>query len=386
MKVLVFGSWISRHKGGSEVRAECIVGALAKAGIAVDFVAAHPSNAFSVVTIDRMRVFYIGSKFTRFHTLMQCWPSKDVNFLQFAELFVSSLILVAMLASKSHYDAIITLNAHFLSVVAEIISRRRRIPLVIDQTQDSIEKTHNPFTVANATRMLRRADVITTSSEYYVKYLASRFGSQLLSKTVVITNWVDSKFFSPGEPTHFSKFEIAKPVILSMGRVDTFPSYIRLSRELTNLGFDHTIIVLGKVVPKVPIKLIANEALHNFVFLGYVPDEALPDVIRIADFCPVFYEQDMLCPPAKIIQLMSTGKVIVSRWFPGIEGILSKDCAILLDATANERDYAKAIVKSYQRKRYLEQIGFRARAKAVNEFSIQRAAEKLDEMLRKITQ
>lgn len=139
---------------------------------------------------------------------------------------------------------------------------------------------------------LQKSDlVVCVSEDTRSRYLAQA-GRQYMSKALVLHNMVEDRF-TPGD-RKAARRRIGlndRKVILTVGRLDNrngykghdriFPVLARLREQ----GQEVCYLIAGDGPDRARLeKLVAQKGLTELVtFLGYVPDEALPDLYRAAD-------------------------------------------------------------------------------------------------------
>lgn len=109
-------------------------------------------------------------------------------------------------------------------------------------------------------------------------------------EVVPISNGIDAHRFSPGNPTSNLREQLGldeRPVILYTGRLDAekqMDVWLRAAAELLQ-SCDVQLLVGGQGADRERLEGLAKElGLQNrVIFFGYLPEDQLPDVYRIAD-------------------------------------------------------------------------------------------------------
>ena len=184
----------------------------------------------------------------------------------------------------------------------------------------------------------------------------------------IVPNGVDDKRFSPTKEKDKikAKFEIKGNVVLYVSRM----SYRKGPHVLLNAFSkieDATLVMVGsgEMLPflKAQAKFLGIE--DRVVFMGYVPDDLLPEIFKMAD---IFVLPSISSEAFGIVVLeaMASGVPVIATNVGGIPEVLKENEAGLLIPPGNELELRKAIQKLLNNEELRKWYGINGR-KAVEE-------------------
>lgn len=270
-----------------------------------------------------------------------------------------------------------------LALYGSVLSRLKRVPLILDEPDAEFEKARQGGSFGNWRAILlveklfcRNAQHVLTSSSREREIMQHSFG---LSdhRISVIPNGVDTSWFSPGAGGEDLRTKLGlsgRPTVLFMGNFGYFPNVDALNlivRELLprvrEAVRDVAFLVIGKGLPS-----SAESPSYNFLPVGFVNDPR--SYIDIADVCiaPIRYGGGTRI---KILEYMSMGKAVVSTT-KGCEGLaVTRQNDILLED--KEDEFARAIVALITSNDLKHEIGRRARETVVRSYDWSEIAGRL---------
>lgn len=253
----------------------------------------------------------------------------------------------------------------------------------------------NTFLRSSEKKLMKRAEALIAVSQYTKKEL-TEFYNISEEKIHVIYNGVDIQKFKPSSRNKADlKRELGlapdRKMILFVGRLYSrkgLPTLLQAARGVVK-GFKNTQFVISgggfKQNEEKLQKLARKEGIEdNVSFVGYFPDEKLPDLYAAADIfvLPALYENF----PFAILEAQSTGLPVVSTRVGGIpELIVDKHSGLLIDPGDHEQ-LADAIIKLLQDSSFAEKLGEKARQLIEEKFAWSLVTSQVIDLYRKITQ
>jgi glycosyltransferase involved in cell wall biosynthesis len=184
----------------------------------------------------------------------------------------------------------------------------------------------------------RRSHKILTVSEASKRDII-RFLNVPASKVVVVYNAMDERFgVAPSEEAIArvrERYQLDHRFVLYVGNIKPHKNLVRLVEAFEQLrarGFDDlTLLIIGDEISKLPAlrRAVHSHKLHKHVrFLGYLPDDTLAVLYRLADVFvfPSLYEGFGLPP----LEAMACGAPVVTSNVSSLPEVTG-DAAVLVD-------------------------------------------------------
>lgn len=236
----------------------------------------------------------------------------------------------------------------------------------------------NAFLRSSEKRLMKRADALIAVSQYTKKEL-TEFYNISEEKIHVIYNGVDVEKFKP--PSR-SKADLRRELglvpdrrmILFVGRLYSrkgLPTLLQTAREVVKDFTDAQFVISGggfKQNEEKLRKLARQQRIEdNVSFVGYFPDEKLPDLYAAADVfvLPALYENF----PFAILEAMSTGLPVVSTRVGGIPELVIDKQSGLLTEPGDYEQLADVITRLLQDSSFAEELGRKARQLVEEKFA-----------------
>ena len=219
-------------------------------------------------------------------------------------------------------------------------------------------------------KLMKRSDALIAVSKYTVDELTELYGIKK-EKIHVIYNGVDTEKFKPrsnrAELRREFGLEEDKKIVLFVGRLYHRKGLEVLLRSIPPVLKDFNnvkFVISGKGFKKKEEnlrKLAKQLDIEDHVtFLGYVPDEKLPNLYSASDVfvLPAIYENF----PFAILEAQSTALPVISTKVGGIpEFIVNAQNGFLIDV-GDSRQLAQRILTLLQDPKFAKEMGKRGRA------------------------
>ena len=137
---------------------------------------------------------------------------------------------------------------------------------------------------------------------------------------------------------------------------------------------DIVFVLVGDGVKKPELESAASsKKLKNVIFVPTMPVATYPQILHASDVCLVTLRQDLVTPvvPGKMLSIMAAGKpILASLPLAGdAPKIISKfECGVAV-RPSDPRALADAIIRLYNNKSLLQQMGKNGRDAAIKYFS-----------------
>lgn len=231
------------------------------------------------------------------------------------------------------HDAVLVYSPPLpLALAAEVLARRRRVPLVVNvqdiypQALIDLGLARNPVVLAVLrwleSRAYRRAAALTVHSDGNRRLLVARGVDP--GKILVIPNWVDLDDAAPPDPNPYRvELDLGERTVVLfagvMGYAQDMSVIVEAARVLRD---DPTIVFLlaGDGVRRAEAEALVRErGLTNVRFLPFQPIERYPTLVAAADCCLVTLEASVATPvvPSKIAGILGQSRPLVAALPPG---------------------------------------------------------------------
>ena len=200
------------------------------------------------------------------------------------------------------------------------------------------------YAAASMWRAARRSHRILTVSEASKRDIIHFFNVPP-EKIVVVYNAIDERFRrAPSEEDVArvrERYQLNHGFVLYVGNIKPHKNLVRLIEafdELRQRGFDELkLLIIGDEISKLPAlrRAVHSHKLHKHVrFLGYLPDETLAVLYRLAAVFvfPSLYEGFGLPP----LEAMASGTPVVTSNVSSMPEVTG-DAAVLVDPTTSNR-------------------------------------------------
>ncbi len=162
----------------------------------------------------------------------------------------------------------------------------------------------------------------------------------------LIFNGVDTSLFKPTMPKYIfrKKFNIPQDskVILSVGRivdhkmpflmVDIFDQLQKKTSE------KYTLVIAGKGKLLDPLKAYSiNHNIDNILFLGFIPDNDLPDLYSCSDYFFITSKYEGGEPILTVAEAMSSGLPCIASNIPNFKLIENSNSGIIVDFSNSKK-------------------------------------------------
>jgi len=233
-------------------------------------------------------------------------------------------------------------------------------------------------------KIYRAADHITVHSPGNLTHVV-RAGADAENVTVV-PNWVDTRYLRPDlQRNGFSerhgltdRFVVSFAGVLGYSQdIDVILNAAGLLRGTEDVLF----LIVGDGVEKDRLAKKANAmGCRNVLFLPMQPRQVYPEVLAASDVCLVTLNREVVSPvvPSKILSIMAAGKPLVACMNPqgdAAEVIRSAQCGFVLPS-GDAEGLARAIVRLHDEPPLRRELGSRGRDYCVENFSLERCAER----------
>lgn len=216
------------------------------------------------------------------------------------------------------------------------------------------------------------------------------------AKISVVPNWADERYFHPAVPSA-STIEAVGPVFPftvmyagAMGEVQALEVVIgaaELLRDRRDVGF----VLVGSGVAETSLRARATSAgLENVRFVGHQPVERMAEVLALGDVqiislrdLPVF----RTTLPSKVQATLASGRPIICAVAGDAGAVVSEAGAGLVTKPGSSAELADAVLQmAAMSPAERHECGERGRAHYLQQFSQQRGASALGELLQRAAQ
>jgi len=366
---------------------------LQKLGHNVHVVARHSVD--STETVDGVNVNYIGgvgnpiTKYWRF-ARSAFKKLKELNKKFGFDIVHANLPLVPSLAipNESVNGLVSTVHSTWKGE-AEAIKRGRRRKL---NPNEKLMLRFNSLLRSYEKKLMKRSDALIAVSMYTRKELIELYDVDE-QKIHVIYNGVDVQKFKPHGDRFCLRRELEleenRKIVLCVGRLYHRKGLTTLLQSISKVVQkfeDVRFVISGKGFKKSEANLrgwAEKLKIGNYVtFLGYFPDEKLPDLYAASDIfvLPALYENF----PFAILEAQSTGLPVISTKVGGIPEFLTNNKNGLLVEPGDPEQLAQGIMILLQDSELAEEFGRRGRRLVEEKFAWPLIASKVVDLYRKI--
>ena len=244
-------------------------------------------------------------------------------------------------------------------------------------TNEKFMLRFNSLLKSSEKKLMTRSDALIAVSKYTKKEL-TEFYDVDEEKIHVIYNGVDVQKFKPNRDKAGLRRELGldekQKIILYVGRLyqrkglttllQSIPKVIQNFRNvkivISGEGFKQNEEKLTRLAEKLNIE-------NSVSFVGYFPDEKLPDLYAASDIfvLPALYENF----PFAILEAQSTGLPVISTKVGGIPELVTDSKNGLLVDPANSEQLTEGIMTLLQNPEFAEELGKRGRRLVEEKFS-----------------
>ena len=244
-------------------------------------------------------------------------------------------------------------------------------------TNEKFMLRFNSLLKSSEKKLMTRSDALIAVSKYTKKEL-TEFYDVDEEKIHVIYNGVDVQKFKPNRDKAGLRRELGldekQKIILYVGRLyqrkglttllQSIPKVIQNFRNvkivISGEGFKQNKEKLTRLAEKLNIE-------NSVSFVGYFPDEKLPDLYAASDIfvLPALYENF----PFAILEAQSTGLPVISTKVGGIPELITDNKNGLLVDPVNSEQLTEKIMTLLQNPEFAEELGKRGRRLVEEKFS-----------------
>ena len=218
-------------------------------------------------------------------------------------------------------------------------------------------------------KFLARADQIIATSPNYIS--SSAFLQPVKEKCTVIPHGVDINKFTSALPSLPEKYGIktGEKILLFVGKLRYYKGLDYLIKAMQNINATLLIIGTGNEEQRLKQLVTELELQNKVVFLGFVPDEKLPDYYHACDIfvLPSIFRSEAF----GIVQLeaMASRKPVISTNLPsGVPWVNQNGKTGIIIPPKNSTALTDAANKLLANKNLREEYGKNARIRVEKEF------------------
>lgn len=257
-------------------------------------------------------------------------------------------------------------------------------PLFIEAKNDRQSIILAPLARYLELKAYKDCDVLVCVSETLRDIIVEKTGISP-QKVVVLPNGVDSTLFNPADHEPLRIFDG-----FTIGFVGNFASWqgidilLEVVNSLHHDGYEIFLVLVGDGPKRKELEEKTKEyGLSEFVeFIGFVPQNKVPQYIAGFDIGysgqTVRTENRMYCSPIKVYEYMAMGKPAIASEYEDTKRVITDDTGFLFKI-GDRKELKQIIIKAYQSKADLEQMGNKARQAIVSNHSwIARVSKLID--------
>lgn len=237
----------------------------------------------------------------------------------------------------------------------------------------------------------KNADYLTVHSNGNRDYLIEHGAPA--NKVEVIYNWVDTDFIRPiPKQEKFNgldlkgKFVISYAGVLSPAQgLEVILDTAKLLEEKKDILF---LLVGDGFAREALLKRAKGLSLSNIVFLPFQPKEKYRELLACSDVSLVCLRKDVATPvvPGKLMSIMASGRPVIASvplMNDTVNIVKEADCGLIAEA-GNAKALAGQILKLYENRRLLKDLGEKGRIYAEKHFSIHEGIDKYENIFSEV--
>jgi glycosyltransferase involved in cell wall biosynthesis len=343
---------------------------LQKSGHNVHIITRHKMNSTEIV--DGVNITYIkckGNPLTKYWSFARSTFKKleELNKKFAFDIIHANLPLVPNFAIPKESANVLVSTVHSTwKGEAEAIKHEGLRKL---NTNEKFMLEFNSLLRSSEKKLMKRSDALIAVSMYTKKELTEFYDIDE-EKIHIIYNGVDVQKFKPNKDRVGLRRELGleekQKIILFVGRLyqrkglDTL--FQSISKVVQNFK-DAKFVISGEGFRQNKeklLKLAEKLKIENSVlFVGYFPDEKLPDLYAASDIfvLPALYENF----PFAILEAQATGLPVISTKVGGIPELVTNNKNGLLVEPANSEQLTEEIMILLKNPKFAEELGKRAR-------------------------
>jgi len=230
--------------------------------------------------------------------------------------------------------------------------------------------------------LARNCDKVVATTRFIKNYAINHGASE--EKVFVISNGVDTKFFSP--KTHDvenikTKFGLTgKTICLYSGRFDGWAGIdiiMQLCEELKEKSLETQFLIVGG-------KLVNRKYPKNLVVVGEKPYEAMPEILNVANVILVPFPNNVVShatSPLKLFEGMAMEKPVVASRVEGIEEVITNGKnGILVDNPNSIKKWCEAVESILNSRALAKRVAEEARHTVVKKYDWNQLAEEYEKI------
>jgi glycosyltransferase involved in cell wall biosynthesis len=342
---------------------------LQKSGHNVHIITRHKMNSTEIV--DGVNITYIkckGNPLTKYWSFARSTFKKleELNKKFAFDIIHANLPLVPNFAIPKESANVLVSTVHSTwKGEAEAIKHEGLRKL---NTNEKFMLEFNSLLRSSEKKLMKRSDALIAVSMYTKKELTEFYDIDE-EKIHIIYNGVDVQKFKPNKDRAGLRRELGleekQKIILFVGRLyqrkglDTL--FQSISKVVQNFK-DAKFVISGEGLRQNKEKLLKLAELkieNSVLFVGYFPDEKLPDLYAASDIfvLPALYENF----PFAILEAQATGLPVISTKVGGIPELVTNNKNGLLVEPANSEQLTEEIMILLKNPKFAEELGKRAR-------------------------
>ena len=321
--------------------------------------------------------------------------SKNIpNFLfEIIEIFYNLAVLRRLNEhlKTGEYDIVYERYAFYM-IVTSILAKRYKVPFVLEANEVSgIENRARPQTFPalcaffESILFKRCARILTVSSSLKQKILAQQVPDE---NVFIVPNAIDMGLVKVTEQHEAFKQQYNLNGKVTLGVVGWFDTWDRLdflADAFTDLKQEFENIALlvvgdGPVLADVKAKVKKAGLEDSVVFTGAVSRDVIFDHLALFDIAVLPHSNDF-GSPVVLFELMGLARAIVAPSLPPLEDVIDDGENGLLFKPLDMDSFKVALRNAIANQQLREELGVKAKAKAIAEYTWEKNAEKITDVL-----
>ncbi len=401
MHILYITQHFPPETGAAPGRAHEMAKNLSKQGNKVTILTGFPNYPDGIIPEEYRGKFYQkedidGIEVIRTFLLPDTKKNKWVRMLNYSSFFISS-VLGGLPVSNIDivYASIPPLPVGLTGNILNVFKNSKFVVEVRDLWVDNaieLGQLRDKWLINLARNMenfiYRRADRIVTVTRGFKEKLSGRGFDK--SKIRIVTNGFDEEIFTPREKENMVREKynlIDKFVVMYAGNMGTAQGldFVIDAAEMTRDIKDIFYVLIGSGVRKKFLKKKAEKKkLSNILFLGLQPKEKIAEFLSAADVLLISLKNLSIfnvTVPSKVFDYLAMNRPILV----GVNGeagdIIKKAGAGLYFKPGDALDFKEKLMQLYTNRELCLQMGQSGREYALNNFSRNKLAAKLNDIL-----